>query len=321
MLNQHWVGFLFESFVRLVAAARFARAGAQPMTASAFVVALGAVHLSPMALHHELGSLASLEPRVADTTEALEAADVPILLSAPAQAPAPAPAQAQRHAPRGPQLSAEQQNIARFIADKYRLAIDQTQQFVEYAYRTAREVKVDPWLILAVVSVESNFNPTAQSQQGAQGLMQVLTRVHADKFQPFGGVAAAFDPLANMRVGARILKDYLARDGSVEGALKAYVGAALLPHDGGYGAKVLSERERIAAAAAGMLRTAANGVPAAAPSKPARAPEPSAAIEPAGASLVQPADLRVLASGEPMPAYVPQGAAEAGAAYRATTGI
>ncbi len=33
--------------------------------------------------------------------------------------------------------------------------------------------------------------------------MQVLTRVHADKFAPFGGVAAAFDPLANIKVGAR----------------------------------------------------------------------------------------------------------------------
>jgi hypothetical protein len=315
MLNQHWVGIVFESFVRLVAAARFARAGAQPLTASAFVVALGAVHLSPAAWHHELGSLASLEPHVADATEALEAAEGPLLLSDPS------PERLHRHSPRGAQLSVEQQNIARFIADKYRLAIDQTQQFVEYAYRTAREVKVDPWLILAVVSVESNFNPAAQSQQGAQGLMQVLTRVHIDKFQPFGGAAAAFDPLANMRVGARILKDYLARDGSVEGALKAYVGAALLPHDGGYGAKVLSERERIAAAAAGMLRTAASATPAAAASKSVRAADSAAAIEPAGVSLVQPADSRVLASGDPMPAFVPQGSGEGGAAYRAITGI
>jgi hypothetical protein len=106
-------------------------------------------------------------------------------------------------------------------------------------------------LILAVISVESNFDPRAQSNRGAQGLMQVLTRVHADKFSPFGGVAAAFDPMANIRVGAQILNGYLKRDGSVEGALKAYVGAALLPSDGGYGAKVIFERERMAAAAAG----------------------------------------------------------------------
>ncbi|MBK8768658.1 MAG: lytic transglycosylase domain-containing protein [Burkholderiaceae bacterium] len=105
-------------------------------------------------------------------------------------------------------------------------------------------------LILAVISVESNFDPRAQSNRGAQGLMQVLTRVHADKFSPFGGVAAAFDPMATS--GQRPISERLPRrDGSVEGALKAYVGAALLPSDGGYGAKVIFERERMAAAAAG----------------------------------------------------------------------
>jgi hypothetical protein len=81
--------------------------------------------------------------------------------------------------------------------------------------------------------------------------MQVLTRVHAEKFMPFGGIPAAFDPVANIRVGSAILKEYLRREGSVEGALKSYVGAALAEHDGGYGSKVLNARERIAAAAAG----------------------------------------------------------------------
>ncbi len=146
-------------------------------------------------------------------------------------------------------LGAEQRDVARFIAERYRLALDQTQQFVEHAYHTAREARLDPLLILAVMSVESSFNPQAQSAQGAQGLMQVLTRVHLDKFAPFGGAAAAFDPMANIRVGAQILKDYMQRDGTVEGALKGYVGAALLPDDGGYGRKVLDERELIARAA------------------------------------------------------------------------
>ncbi|HWS75532.1 MAG TPA: lytic transglycosylase domain-containing protein [Quisquiliibacterium sp.] len=171
----------------------------------------------------------------------------------------------------GVRLSAEQQNVARFIASRYRLASDQTQELVEQAYRTAKEAKLDPWLVLAVISVESSFNPRAQSNKGAQGLMQVLTRVHAEKFAPFGGVAAAFDPLANMRVGTQILKEYLVRaEGSVEHALKSYVGAALLPHDGGYGAKVLFERERIAAAASGRAQ------PTRAPATLARIEQPRA---------------------------------------------
>jgi len=148
-------------------------------------------------------------------------------------------------------LSQEQQNIARFIAQQYRVTLERTSEFVDHAYRAAREVKLDPLLVLAVMSVESSFNPRAQSHAGAHGLMQVLTRVHVEKFVPFGGIPAAFDPAVNIRVGSAILKEYLQREGSVEGALKSYVGAAFLSHDGGYGMKVLNARARIAASAEG----------------------------------------------------------------------
>lgn len=150
-----------------------------------------------------------------------------------------------------PRLDREQTEIARFIARTYRVASEQAGLVVDLAYRVAREFRLDPHLLLAVVAVESRFVVDAQSPKGAQGLMQVLTHVHADKFAAYGGVSAAFDPMANLRVGARILREYIARDGTVEGGLKAYVGAALLPEDGGYGSKVLFERDRLAAIAAG----------------------------------------------------------------------
>lgn len=146
-------------------------------------------------------------------------------------------------------LSTEQRNISRFVARRYRVSLDDVQRFVAHAYRAASEFRLDPHLVLAVMSIESSFNPNARSSAGAQGLMQVLTRVHLEKFAPFGGAHAALDPVANITVGSRILKEYLVREGSVEGALKSYVGAALLPHDFGYGRKVLAERARIAAAA------------------------------------------------------------------------
>ena len=151
------------------------------------------------------------------------------------------------------QLSREQANIARFIAARYRLTVEATTEFVHHAYLAARDMRIDPMLVLAVMSVESSFNPNAQSSAGAQGLMQVLTRVHVEKFLPFGGIRAAFDPVASIRVGSSILRDYISREGSVEGGLKSYVGAALMDSDGGYGAKVLNARDRIAAAAAGTL--------------------------------------------------------------------
>lgn len=160
--------------------------------------------------------------------------------------------QASPAASRSPlKLSPEQHKIAKFVAGKYRIAVDDVQHLVAHAYRAAKELTLDPYLLLAVMSIESSFDPNARSAAGAQGLMQVLTRVHVDKFAPFGGAAAAFDPVANISVGSRILKEYLVREGSVEGALKSYVGAALHEHDSGYGYKVMSERERIAAAAAG----------------------------------------------------------------------
>jgi hypothetical protein len=101
------------------------------------------------------------------------------------------------------------------------------------------------------MAVESGFNPFAQSPVGAQGLMQVLTRVHSDKYESFGGKLAAFDPLTNLRVGARVLQECIARAGSLEGGLRFYVGAANLDDDGGYATKVLAEHARLSLVANG----------------------------------------------------------------------
>lgn len=155
-----------------------------------------------------------------------------------------------------PSTAAEQLNLARFIAQKYRLSITDTRRYVHYAFMVANEHSLDPMLILAVMSVESSFNPRARSAKGAKGLMQVLARVHAEKFEPYGGIARVYDPLVNIRVGARILREYIEREGSVRAALKSYVGAALLSHDYGYGRKVLRERARLEAVATGGLQTA-----------------------------------------------------------------
>lgn len=174
-------------------------------------------------------------------------------------------------------LSPEQRNISRFVARRYRVSLDDVQRFVAHAFRAAGEFRIDPYLVLAVMSIESSFDPNARSSAGAQGLMQVLTRVHLDKFAPFGGARAALDPVANITVGSRILKEYLVREGSVEGALKSYVGAALLPHDFGYGNKVLTERARIAAAARGGTAPPPAAAPAGAATKIAMADRPTGA--------------------------------------------
>jgi Transglycosylase SLT domain len=104
-------------------------------------------------------------------------------------------------------------------------------------------------LILAVMAVESGFNPFAQSAVGAQGLMQVMTKVHSDKYEGFGGKLAAFDPVTNLRVGVKVLQECITRAGSVEAGLRLYVGAGNLAEDGGYAGKVMAEHARLRAVA------------------------------------------------------------------------
>ena len=139
----------------------------------------------------------------------------------------------------------QQQWVTDWLSKRYRVATDATNMLVSAAYLTAREIKLDPLLILSVMAIESGFNPFAESPVGAQGLMQVMSKVHHDKFQELGGVKAALNPVANIRVGSLILKDYVTRGGSVEAGLKLYVGAGAAETDSGYGARVLAEYRRL----------------------------------------------------------------------------
>ncbi|CAN5396096.1 hypothetical protein BH11PSE11_BH11PSE11_12870 [soil metagenome] len=145
----------------------------------------------------------------------------------------------------------EQQRVTSWISKRYRVAGDATNMLVSATYSTAKELSLDPLLILAVMAIESGFNPYAESAMGAQGLMQVMSKVHHEKFQDLGGVKAALNPVANIRVGSLILKDYVTRNGSVEGGLKQYVGAAAFETDSGYGSKVMAEYRRLKEVAAG----------------------------------------------------------------------
>jgi hypothetical protein len=139
--------------------------------------------------------------------------------------------------------------LEHYIARKYRVANQVVDRILDSALVVGAELKVHPLLILAVMSIESRFNPYAESAAGAQGLMQVMTRVHTDKFEQLGQEKeAAFHPEVNIRIGAQILSDCIRRRGSEEAGLRCYVGATG-PNDGGYAAKVQAERRRMALAA------------------------------------------------------------------------
>jgi soluble lytic murein transglycosylase-like protein len=85
-------------------------------------------------------------------------------------------------------------------------------------------VGVDPLLLVAVMAIESRFNPFAESPMGAQGLMQVIPKFHPDKVDVKSDKSAMFDPETNIRVGALVLKEYIRSTGSVERALQQYGG-------------------------------------------------------------------------------------------------
>lgn len=170
------------------------------------------------------------------------------------------------------ELPRPQAAVAFWLSKKYRVAAEPLSVLVSEAYQLGKRTKLDPTLILAIMAVESSFNPFAQSHVGAQGLMQVMTRVHGDKYESAGGTLTAFDPVTNMRVGVKVLQECIARAGSVEGGLRHYVGAANLPADGGYAGKVLAEHQRLQQVAAGRavptLPGRAQPLPIAGPAKP-----------------------------------------------------
>lgn len=186
-------------------------------------------------------------------------------------------------------LPKEQAAVTYWLSKKYRVAPEPLSALVAEAYEAGARAKIDPTLILAIMAIESSFNPFAQSAVGAQGLMQVMTRVHTDKYENFGGHFAAFDPVTNLRVGVKVLQECIARAGSVEGGLRYYVGAANLPDDGGYTAKVLAEHFRLRQVAGGRstpmkppatlsTQVPARTVPVTAPAAPPEAADDKVAL-------------------------------------------
>lgn len=164
----------------------------------------------------------------------------------------PEPAAVERTMASNPkELPTQQAAIAYWLSKKYSVAPEPLSVLVAEAFQIGQKVKLDPTLILAVMAIESGFNPFAQSPVGAQGLMQVMTQIHHDKYDSFGGKLAAFDPVSNLRVGVKVLQECISRAGSIEGGLKYYVGAANLPNDGGYASKVMAEHTRLLSVVSG----------------------------------------------------------------------
>ncbi len=148
-----------------------------------------------------------------------------------------------------PQVTA----LASYLSRRYRVAQDATEKLVDVAFDAGRQVGLDPLLILAVMAVESRLNPIAESENGAKGLMQIIPGYHQDKLDA-NARATILDPMTNVLLGARILKDYIRRTGSLEGGLQFYNGSASDP-DEQYAQQVMAVQQRLRQAIARPVKT------------------------------------------------------------------
>ena len=141
-----------------------------------------------------------------------------------------------------------------YVAKRYRVSTEALEPIFATAQAAGREHRIDPLLIVAVIGVESGFNPFSQSVFGAQGLMQVVPRFHLDKLPDEADRSAFLDPVTNVRIGAKVLKESIHRFGSVEDGLQQFGGAANDP-DRRYSSKVLAEKQRLEQAAQRLRMT------------------------------------------------------------------
>ncbi|MEO9226608.1 MAG: transglycosylase SLT domain-containing protein [Gemmatimonadaceae bacterium] len=116
--------------------------------------------------------------------------------------------------------------VARMLARKHvdsTTASEWARDFVRYG----EEARVNPKMLVAIAYAESEFNPSARSQAGAIGLMQILPERNSwREYEPRCGrmsVRTLHDPEVNICFGAHIFAEFLRQHhGDRDIALAAY---------------------------------------------------------------------------------------------------
>lgn len=152
---------------------------------------------------------------------------------------------AEEATPLNPRMQAALDHVSR----RYRVAGTTLVPVFRAAQEAALEYKLDPLLIIAVIGVESGFNPFAESPMGAQGLMQVIPRYHQDKVPVDAGEHPFLDPVTNVHIGAQVLREAIRTRGGLLAGLQQYAGSS--DAEGAYASKVLAEKQRLEDAASG----------------------------------------------------------------------
>lgn len=211
---------------------------------SLMLVGVGALALGGSAwLQGESVSYGEIDAVVAQEQVVAEAPSPAVV-----PAPVPKPAAQQAHKPGPSKLSAEMQRVRDYVVQNYKVTQRSLEPLLAAAETSGRKLGIDPLLIVAVMAIESSFNPFAESSMGAQGLMQVIPRFHEDKIGKGAHEDALFDPMLNIRVGTQVIVEGIRRFGSLQAGLQYYAGALRDPN-ASYANKVLALKQRLGNAA------------------------------------------------------------------------
>ena len=142
-------------------------------------------------------------------------------------------------------LPNEQLAVTYWLSRRYRVSPEPLAALVTEAWSVGERSQIPPTLILAIMAIESKFNPFTAGTQGAMGLMQIDPDAHVSELAPFGGRLAVFDPLTNLRVGTRLLQDLMLQSETIEETLRQYAAASGQTDEGLYIERVLAEQRML----------------------------------------------------------------------------
>lgn len=118
-----------------------------------------------------------------------------------------------------------QKELAKMISSTYKVPFKTASLIVAKSVVESKKHQVDPFLVLALIGQESSFNKEAESDYGAQGVMQVVPRFHEKTMKKLGVEDIAEAPIGKqIEVGMVVLKEYLGpnKEKPVEVALQHY---------------------------------------------------------------------------------------------------
>lgn len=141
-------------------------------------------------------------------------------------------------------LNARMRGAMDYVSRRYHVSAEALEPIFVTAQSAGRQLHLDPLLIIAVIGIESRFNPFSESVVGAKGLMQVVPRYHQDKLPEDADQAAFLNPVINVQVGAKVLQESIRRNGGLESGLQQFGGAVTDP-ERRYASKVLAEKQRL----------------------------------------------------------------------------